>query len=107
MTWTKIPKRLHNGIVIGYRVFIWKQSEGNESSDNVNVSFTTFFKHLDGLEKWTFYCGQVAGFTRIGIGPRSMVQCTRTFEDGKIKKNISPFVRYGCISGQNSTITNI
>ena len=78
-TWELIPPHLRNGIVIGYNLSLWKQSEPQNVT---NVTASEEFKLFEGLEKWTIYCGQIAAFTRIGEGPRSHVQCIRTSEDG-------------------------
>lgn len=77
-----IPPPLRNGIVMGYRVYFWKQSEGQSSE--TNNSTTESIKLLEELEKYTDYCGQVAAYTRIGEGPQSPVECIRTSEDGKL-----------------------
>ena len=79
-----IPKHLVNGIVFGYRVFVWKESEGPASKWSVTVPPTNLTLEIPELEKYTRYCGQMEAFTRVGAGPRSLVECTRTFEDGKL-----------------------
>ena len=76
-----IPPALRNGIVKGYQVYFWKQSEGQSSE--TNKSTTESVKLFEGLEKYTVYCGLIVAYTRIGEGPRSRVECIRTFEDGK------------------------
>ena len=78
-TWEPIPPHLCNGMVMGYNVFFWKHSD-SQSVSNVTVSEEVTL--LEELEKWTIYCGQVEAFTTIGEGPRSQVECIRTFEDG-------------------------
>ncbi len=79
----EIPLPLHNGIILGYRIYLWKTSEGQSSEASSNISATESVKVFEELEKYTDYCGQVAGYTRIGEGPRSPVECIRTSEDGK------------------------
>ena len=79
----EIPPFLRNGILLGYRIYLWKQSEGQSSTVIGNISAAESSKVFEGLEKYTFYCGQVVGYTRIGEGPRSPVECIRTSEDGK------------------------
>ena len=95
-TWEPVPAHLCNGIVIGYNVFFWKNSEP-QSVSNVTVSEKVAL--LEDLEKWTIYCGQVEAFTKIGVGPRSQVECIRTFEDGNcyLVKCILVFVLFPCI----------
>ena len=83
MTWSGIPSPLRNGIIRGYRIFVWRHSEGNESSFKTTVPSTPLVAQIDSLEKWTNYCGQIAAFTRIAYGPRSLVVCGQTSEDGK------------------------
>lgn len=83
INWTALAKPYHNGILLGYRVFIWKESEGNDFSLNTTVSSTTYYKQFEELSKWTTYCFEVAAFTSVGDGPKSDVDCVRTFEDGK------------------------
>lgn len=78
-TWEPVPAHLCNGIVVGYNVFFWKHSEPQNVS---NVTVSEEVALLEDLEKWTIYCGQVEAFTKIGVGPRSQVECIRTFEDG-------------------------
>ncbi|XP_028392900.1 uncharacterized protein LOC114517402 [Dendronephthya gigantea] len=81
LNWTVLPKHLHNGVLLGYRILIWNQSKGIDSGGNMTVSTTTFNKQIENLLKWTSYCVQVAAFNRIGDGPFSNVTCSRTFED--------------------------
>lgn len=76
-----IPPPLRNGIVVGYRVYFWEQSVGQSSETNNSTTESVIL--LEGLEKYTVYCGQIVAYTRIGEGPRSPVECIRTFEDGK------------------------
>ena len=82
--WSIVPKPLVNGILLGYRVFIWKESEGPTSQWSVTIPATNLTSEIAELEKYTRYCGQVEAFTRIGAGPRSLVDCTRTSEDGEL-----------------------
>lgn len=77
----EIPPPLRNGIVLGYTIYFWKQSEG--PSADTNVSVERLIKMFEDLEKFTLYCGQVAAHTRVGEGPRSSVECIRTSEDGR------------------------
>ena len=74
---------LCNGIILGYQIYVWKESEGQSSEFNTNISSAESVKIFEHLEKYTYYCGQVIGYTRIGEGPKSSVQCIRTSEDGK------------------------
>jgi hypothetical protein len=83
LNWTALAKPFHNGILLGYRIFIWKKSEGNESSLNTTISSTIVYKKFGNLSKWTTYCVEVTAFTSVGDGPRSDVECARTFEDGE------------------------
>jgi hypothetical protein len=82
--WSRIPKPLVNGILLGYRIFIWKESEGLASSWNFTVPPANNTLEIADLEKYTRYCGQMEAFTRVGVGPRSLVECVRTSEDGKL-----------------------
>jgi hypothetical protein len=79
-----IPKPLRNGIVLGYRVFIWKEADGPSSKWSVTIPATNLTSDIGELEKYTRYCGEMEAFTRVGPGPRSSVECTRTFEDGEL-----------------------
>ena len=83
VNWTSLPRTFRNGILLGYRIFIWQKSEGEESSLNTTVGRRIFSKQFEELFKWTIYCVKVAAFTSVGDGPSSEVQCIRTFEDGK------------------------
>ena len=85
MEWSFLPRPLVNGIVFGYRIFIWKESEGSLSQWNVTVPPANVTSEITGLEKYTRYCGQIEAFTRSGVGPRSPVECMRTSEDGNFK----------------------
>ena len=78
-TWDPIPPHLCNGILIGYNLSFWKQSDPQNFT---NVIVSEEVKLFSWLEKWTFYCGQVVAFTKIGEGPRSQVDCIQTSEDG-------------------------
>ena len=80
--WSFIPKHLKNGILRGYRLFIWKESEGPTSQWNVTTSPTNNTIEIKELQKYTRYCGEIEAFTNVGPGIRSPVQCMRTFEDG-------------------------
>ena len=84
VTWTTIPKDFHNGILLGFRLFFWKHLEGEDSAENVTYGRDVFSVQFPGVRKWTIFCVQVAAFTAVGDGPRSSVDCTRTFEDGNI-----------------------
>jgi hypothetical protein len=86
-TWKPIPPHLHNGIVIGYDMSFWKQSDPQNVT---NVTVSEEVKMFEDLEKWTIYCGQVSAFTRIGEGPRSQVECIRTSEDGNYYYLVKP-----------------
>ena len=58
--------------------------DGEESARNVTYGQSVSLAQFDGVAKWTVFCTQIAGFTAVGDGPRSTVECTRTFEDGNI-----------------------
>ena len=69
---------------MGCHLYIWKESEGIQTAHNITYTPDDGFAQFDDVAKWTIYCAQVAGFTAVGVGPRSAVECTRTFEDGNI-----------------------
>lgn len=87
MNWTEIPWEFHNGILLGYR--IWVKTKGKVGLSVVpNISIHTFsrnefYKHVMNMSKWTTYCVKVCGFTAVGDGVISTEECTRTYEDGK------------------------
>ena len=83
VNWTALPKPVRHGIIRGYHLFMWKKSEGSDTSFNITLSSTAVYKLFEDLSKWTVYCIQMTAFTSVGDGPRSDVQCVRTFEDGK------------------------
>lgn len=83
--WLPVPPHLCNGIVVGYRIYIWKLSDDPTTAVNETVTASEHIKLFENLEKWTIYCGQVTAFTSIGEGQRSQVECIRTFEDGNIQ----------------------
>ena len=80
MNWTELPWELHNGILLGYKIFLSKL--GSPASIQT-FSPNEFYEHSVNMSKWTTYCAQVAAFTAVGDGPMSATECTRTFEDGK------------------------
>lgn len=80
--WQHIPDEYRNGILLGYNVsFSTNNSHANWQAKIVepSVRYTT----LSGLEKFTWYEIQVAGFTSKGLGPESPPIATRTKEDGE------------------------
>jgi hypothetical protein len=82
VNWTRIPKIFHNGILSGFHLYIWKQTDGDKSARNITYTPDVRLEQFLDVSKWTIFCAQVAGFTAVGDGPRSTVECTRTFEDG-------------------------
>ena len=79
--WDSIPKEFIHGIPLGYKVFYGKTSETpsqykTRKTDQLEISLTN-------LEKFTEYCVQLAGFTRIGDGNKSRCFNVKTDEDGK------------------------
>ena len=58
--------------------------DGEESARNVTYGKSVSLVQFDGVAKWTVFCAQIAGFTAVGDGPRSTVECATTFEDGNI-----------------------
>ncbi|XP_028409028.1 uncharacterized protein LOC114531613 isoform X2 [Dendronephthya gigantea] len=99
VSWNPPPPHLCNGIITGYNVSVWKRSEPQDVT-NHTLSASEQVKLFEGLEKWTFYCGQIVAFTRIGEGPRSPVECIRTFED-------EPEVSPRSMNGTNATWTSV
>ena len=85
MEWSMLPRPSVNGIVTGYRIFIWKESTGAHTRWNVTVPPMNVTSEIADLEKYTRYCGQIEAFTRIGTGPLSPVVCMRTSEDGNFR----------------------
>ena len=87
MNWTNIPWELHNGILLGYKIWIETMDRvGLSIVPNISVqtfSPNEFYKRMINMSKWTTYCVKVAGFTVVGDGVAT-VECTRTYEDGKI-----------------------
>ena len=83
INWTALATHYRNGILLGYRIFMWKESEGSAFSLNTTVAGATYFKRFEELSKWTTYCFQITAFTSVGDGPKSDADCVRTFEDGK------------------------
>ena len=84
VNWTYIPKIFHNGIFLGYHLYLWEQITGEESAQNFTYSPSVVVEEFHNVSKWTVYCMKIAGFTSVGDGPLSTVQCTRTYEDGNI-----------------------
>ena len=91
MNWTNLPWELHNGILLGYRIWIETiERVGFSIVPNTSVQTfppNVFYKRMINMSKWTTYCVKVAGFTAVGDG-EATVECTRTYEDGKIFRNV-------------------
>lgn len=79
--WDAIPTKFIHGILLGYKVFYRKTSENPSQyktleTDQLGISLTN-------LEKFTEYCVQLAGFTRIGDGNKSRCFNVTTDQDGE------------------------
>lgn len=83
VTWDTIPTQFIHGILLGYKVFYKKTSA--PSSQGIFVTRKPDQSHviLSGLEKFTEYCIQLVGFTRIGDGNKSDCFNVTTDEDGE------------------------
>lgn len=80
--WDAIPKVFIHGILLGYRVFYWKTSDPS-AQDLVTLNSDQLDADLTSLEKFTEYCIQLVGFTRIGDGKKSECFNVTTDEDGE------------------------
>ena len=58
----------------------------------LNAHTDTVSVHLDGLEKFTNYCIQVAWFTSVSSGIMSECFYVQTDEDGKVEKKLSGII---------------
>lgn len=83
--WSAFPRHLINGILLGYRAFIWKESDGSASKFTVDAPPEAVSASSGNLEKYTTYCGQIEAFTKVGVGPKTPIGCIRTSEDGNVK----------------------
>lgn len=85
MNWTALPWEFHNGILLGYSIWLSKEETGGTfTQTKQRFSANEFYKHSVNMSKWTNYCVRIAGYTAVGDGLQSAApECTRTFEDGK------------------------
>jgi hypothetical protein len=82
LNWTAIPKIFHNGIFLGFHLQIWNELEGIQTARNLTYKPAVRIIQVSNAAKWTIFCARISGYTAVGDGPRSAVECTRTFEDG-------------------------
>lgn len=87
LTWKPIEKQLQFGLLLGYRIFYKKEflaarRKRRNAEDIVEVKDKLAW-NLEGLEIFTKYCIQMAGFNSKGNGNLSEWFCTSTDEDGK------------------------
>ena len=92
VSWEEVQSDLHNGIIIGYTIKYWSQTE----NDNSVVLAGPYDRqaNLTALKEFVEYNISVIAFTVKGDGPPSVI-VVRTDQDSKLnyclKKNI--FVR--------------
>ncbi|KAJ7323752.1 hypothetical protein OS493_030876 [Desmophyllum pertusum] len=79
--WVAIPTHFIHGILLGYKVFYGKTSEPSSQYSFVTLTDQLDDVNLSSLEKFTVYCIQLTGFTRIGDGNKSECFNVKTDED--------------------------
>ena len=97
ITWEHIPKKLANGILLGYRVFYHQMVHEEEigsrrrkrAIDTVNETIKTLppnatFLKIFNLTKFTSYSFRIVGFTSKGEGKMSQTFNVSTDEDSKL-----------------------
>ncbi|XP_022784712.1 protein sidekick-1-like isoform X2 [Stylophora pistillata] len=81
VTWLEVPIGFVHGILQGYRVFYSVTENQSAIVPYTIVPARNLFKELTGLKKFTNYTVQVAAFTRIGYGAKSLQFIVSTDED--------------------------
>ena len=83
--WEEISSEFWNGTLTGYRIMIFETKLGIAWAKFENASLApngSYSYEINGLEKFTNYTVQVAGFAR-ALGSYSQPVTVTTAEDGK------------------------
>ncbi|XP_078352738.1 uncharacterized protein LOC144637533 isoform X2 [Oculina patagonica] len=88
--WDAIPTEFIHGILLGYKVFYGKTSEPSSQGIVVSLKPDQLDFNLTSLEKFTEYCIQLVGFTRIGDGNKS--ECFNVTTDEDVPSGAPQFV---------------
>lgn len=91
VNWGEVPFPDRLGIILGYRVLLWRTNQSVDVLENVTVPAPSRNISFSRLEKYTNYTIQVLAFTAKGDGKISESIVVITDEDGK-----SRIIIYSC-----------
>ncbi|KAM6972344.1 protein sidekick-1-like [Aplochiton taeniatus] len=99
VTWSPVPPRQRNGVLLGYKVLHSEKDSPAPHSVEVVEGEGSMSLLLRGLRKYTLYSVQVLAYTRMGDGPASNCTLHRTKEDvpGPPVRLVFPEVRLSSV----------